>query len=58
MQVFRAYSHDQRIVGAEMVAGTQAEAAIRRLFADPAVAYIHSRNVLYGCYMFSIHRPR
>src|SRR5687767_12812935 len=37
-QVFRAYGHDQRIVGAEMVAGVEAEPAIERLFADPGVA--------------------
>ena len=57
-QVFRAYDAGGRMVygGNAMVEGRDAEAAIARIFADPAVAFIHSRNVLAGCYMFAIHR--
>jgi hypothetical protein len=55
-QVFRAYGHDGTIVDAEMAAGDDAEDAIGRLLARPEVAFLHSRNVLYGCYMFAIER--
>ena len=54
-QVLRAYGRN-RILDAEMVEGADAEPAIIRLLANPDVAFLHSRNVLYGCYMFSIHR--
>ena len=54
-QVLRAYGHN-RILGAELVEGADAERVISRLLANPEVAFLHSRNVLYGCYMFSIHR--
>jgi hypothetical protein len=56
-QVFRAYSNDNRIHDAVLVDGADAESAISDLFARPDVAFLHSRNVLYGCYMFAIHRP-
>lgn len=55
-QVFRAYGPDGRIVDAEVVEGTAAEAAIERLLARPEVDRIDSRNVAYGCYMFRIER--
>ena len=55
-QVFRAYGHTDRIMSAEVVHGRDAEEAITRLLANPEVAFLHSRNVLYGCYMFTIHR--
>lgn len=56
-QVFRAYDKDDRIHDAVLVAGVDAEAVIAELFARPDVTFLHSRNVLYGCYMFAIHRP-
>ena len=56
-QVFRAYSADGVIVGGEIVEpGTGQEAVAERLLADPAVAFLHSRNVIHGCYMFAIRR--
>jgi hypothetical protein len=55
-QVLRAYDHEGRIHGAELVDAAQAEPAIEALLADPGVALIQSRNVLYGCYMFAIRR--
>jgi hypothetical protein len=59
-QVFRAYDAEGRIVyrANRMVDGKDAEAAVCEILADPMVALIHSRNVLAGCYMFAIHRPR
>jgi Protein of unknown function (DUF1203) len=55
-QVFRAYGHDGRIHDAVLVHGPEAEPAIEKLLANPDVATVHSRNVLYGCYMFAINR--
>jgi hypothetical protein len=56
-QVFRAYGHDGTIVGGEVVEpGTGQEAAAARLLADPVVAFVHTRNVVHGCYMLRIDR--
>ncbi|GAA0253787.1 DUF1203 domain-containing protein [Cryptosporangium japonicum] len=55
-QVFRAYDADGRITGGVLIEGADAEPAIEELFADPAVATVHSRNVIHGCYMFTITR--
>jgi hypothetical protein len=55
-QVFRGYDDAGRIADAVLVEGAEAEAGIRRLLARPEVATVHSRNVLYGCYMFAIDR--
>jgi hypothetical protein len=54
-QVFRAYGFDNRIEDAVLVAGDDAETAISTLLARPGGSFLHSRNVLYGCYMFAIH---
>lgn len=55
-QLFRAYDADGRQVDNQIVDGRYAEAAIADLFARSDVAYLHSRNVLAGCYMFTIAR--
>jgi len=57
-QVFRPYdaSGDMVYEAIEVVEGAGAEAAIARIFARTEVAVIHSRNLLAGCWMFSIHR--
>ena len=56
-QVFRAYDQDGMLLGGELVeAGDGQEAVAERLLADPTVAFLHSRNVLHGCYMFAIRR--
>jgi Protein of unknown function (DUF1203) len=57
-QVFRPYDHDGDMVydALEIVEGADAEAAIARILARRDVAVIHSRNLLAGCYMFSIRR--
>src|SRR6266545_4300144 len=55
-QVLRAYDAAGRIADATLVDGSTAEDGIARLLADPAVTIVHSRNVLYGCYMFAIER--
>lgn len=55
-QIFRAYGPDRRIVDAVIVAGADAEPALAELLARPDVEFVHSRNVAYGCYMFTVRR--
>ncbi|MFE9693573.1 DUF1203 domain-containing protein [Micromonospora sp. NPDC005806] len=56
-QVLRAYDRRGRIVGGRRHDGGDPEAVIAELFADPAVDRLHSRNVVYGCFMFAVVRP-
>lgn len=56
-QVLRAYDHAGRIADAIVVDAAEAELGIATLLADPQVAMIQSRNVGYGCYMFTIRPP-
>ncbi|MCX5065096.1 DUF1203 domain-containing protein [Micromonospora lupini] len=55
-QVLRAYDRQGRICGGRLHDGTDPEAVIAELFADPRVRQLHSRNVVYGCFMFIVER--
>ncbi|MGI8987296.1 MAG: DUF1203 domain-containing protein [Nocardioidaceae bacterium] len=45
------------MVGGELVAaGSDQEAVAERLLADPGVEFLHTRNVVHGCYMLMIRR--
>lgn len=55
-QVLRAYDERGWIHSASVHDGTSPGAAIRAAFSDPAVVEVHSRNVAYGCFMFSMRR--
>lgn len=56
-QVFRAYDRDGHIVGGEVVEpGRHQEAVAERLLSNPGVAFLHSRNVIHGCYMFAMSK--
>jgi Protein of unknown function (DUF1203) len=55
-QVLRAYDRRGWIHAARVHDGDDPESVIGELLADPAVEQIHSRNVAYGCYMFTIRR--
>ncbi|MGV9809816.1 DUF1203 domain-containing protein [Micromonospora chersina] len=55
-QVLRAYDRRGRIVGGRRHDGDDPDAVIAELLADPAVDRLHSRNVVYGCYMFTVAR--
>ncbi|MFI7071556.1 DUF1203 domain-containing protein [Micromonospora sediminicola] len=55
-QVLRAYDRRGRIVGGRRHDGDAPEAVVAELFADPAVDVLHSRNVVYGCWMFAVVR--
>jgi hypothetical protein len=54
-QLLRAYDARGRQVENVVVDGPAAERAITDLLGRPGVAYLHSRNVLAGCYMFAVH---
>lgn len=57
-QVLRAYDKHGWIHPVTRVHdGSQPEAVIAEMLADPDVVLIHSRNVAYGCYMFAVTRP-
>jgi Protein of unknown function (DUF1203) len=55
-QVLRAYDGRGRIVGGRLHDGREPEAVVAELFADPVVDRLHSRNVVYGCFMFAVVR--
>lgn len=56
-QVFRCYDSGGNILGGHLAEPTdEVEAVIADLFADEAVEYIHTRNVIFGCYMLEIRR--
>ena len=56
-QVLRAYDERGWIHEATtMHDGTDPEAAIEAVLREPGVVAVHSRNVLYGCYMFTVTR--
>jgi hypothetical protein len=56
-QVLRAYDRRGWIHDAVMHDGTDPEPVIARFLDNPEVERVHSRNVAYGCYMFTITRP-
>ncbi|GAA4449858.1 DUF1203 domain-containing protein [Phytohabitans houttuyneae] len=54
-QVLRAYDARGWIHPATRVHdGSDPEAAIAKVLAAPGVVRVHSRNVAYGCYMFTV----
>jgi hypothetical protein len=57
-QLLRAYDARGRQVENVIADGVRAEFAITDLLRRPDVAFVHSRNVLAGCYMFAITRDR
>lgn len=60
-RVLRAYGSDGHILGGTLVevprerAG-EVDAALRDVFADPAVALVHVRAVEHGCFMAEVRR--
>lgn len=52
----RAYNEAGMMREAEVVEGGAIEPLIMRLFADPAVSYIHVHNARQGCYSGRIDR--
>ena len=52
----RAFDVKGMMVGRELVQGRELEAAIGRLFADPAAAYLHVHFAAPGCYAAQVLR--
>jgi len=52
----RAFDADGMMIEAEVVAGSEVDTAILRMFADPAVAYLHAHNAARGCFAARIDR--
>ena len=55
-QVLRGYDRVGRIVDAVLAEPNQGPATLATLFGDDRIVVVHSRNVLYGCFMF-LARP-
>lgn len=54
--VLRGYSDEDAIVDAQAVGGQKVENVITEMFSNQKIAYLHARNLGYGCYMFRIDR--
>ena len=54
----RAYDTAAMMVCAEVVKGSEVEDAIRRLFADERVSYLHVHNAQPGCYNCCVTRAQ
>ena len=52
----RAYDAAGTMTDADVVEGTELEGTVTRLFADPAVAYLHLHNARPGCYSCRVDR--
>ncbi|GAA5093580.1 DUF1203 domain-containing protein [Nocardia iowensis] len=56
-QVLRAYRADGSIAdGVRVTPGDDYDAAARELLSDTDIAFLHARNVIFGCYMLEILR--
>lgn len=55
-QVLRAFDSRGWIHAARVHDGSDPESVIAELLDDQNVVQIHSRNVAYGCYMFTVRR--
>lgn len=53
---FRAYDVAGMLRDAEVAEGGELESVVARLFADPAVRYVHAHNARPGCYSCRIER--
>ncbi len=54
--VLRAYSAEESILAAELVAAEEAEPVLERFLARPDVAFVHARFPTYGCFACRIDR--
>lgn len=57
-RVLRAYGANGRIRGGAVVpdGDTDPERFVAEMFADPQVAFIHARALVFGCFTFAIER--
>ena len=53
---FRGFDADGNLASARLALPGEADGAIRALFDDPAIAYIHAHNAAHGCFAARIDR--
>ena len=56
MLSLRAFDAAHMMVDAALVDGREADAAIARLFSDPAIGYLHAHYATRGCYAARVDR--
>lgn len=56
LAVLRPYDADGQMLTGVLAGPGTSESELQRLFADPAVALVHVRNVIAGCWNFSVRR--
>jgi hypothetical protein len=56
-QLLRAYGVDGGQIHHQIVEPGEVDQAVDELLSRPEIEFLHSRNVLAGCYMFRIDRP-
>jgi hypothetical protein len=56
MLAVRAFDAKSMMLGWELIQGRELEAAIERLFANPAAAYLHVHFAAPGCYAAQVRR--
>lgn len=54
--VLRPYDADGAMLDGDLAEPGESEQLLRRLFADPAVETVQVRNVIAGCWNFTVHR--
>ncbi|MEO6387526.1 MAG: DUF1203 domain-containing protein [Croceibacterium sp.] len=52
----RAFSADGMMRKAALAQPGAADAGIRQLLDDPAIAYVHAHNAAYGCFLAAVER--
>jgi hypothetical protein len=58
-RVFRAYDGSGRIIGGRVFEpGQEPEPLLADLLRAPAVAFVHARAVVHGCFTFAVERSR
>lgn len=58
LAVLRPYDADGLMLDGVMAQPGESETELKRLFDDPAVALVQVRNVIAGCWNFSVRRAR
>lgn len=56
MLSLRGFGRDGMMADAALTEAGEADSGIRRLFADPKIAYIHAHNVIRGCFAAKVER--
>jgi hypothetical protein len=54
----RCYDNAERMIHAELVGDRQIEDVIEKLFENPQISFLHTRNAEYGCFIAKIERAQ